>query len=148
MKKTLGMVVSLVFGSMLLAGQSAKSAGTEQALKEIENKWANAYLKGDAATIGDILADDFVGVSLEGKVQSRADVMAEAKRSKVTRSAASDIRVRLLGPDAAVVTGIWSGAGTDPAGHKFDLTSRWTDIFMRKDGKWKCVAQQSTLIQK
>jgi ketosteroid isomerase-like protein len=94
------------------------------------------------------VADDFVGVSVEGKVQSRADLMAEAKRSKVTRSIASEMRVRILGPDAAVVTGIWSGAGTDPAGQKFDIVDRWTDIFVRKDGKWKCVAQQSTIVPK
>jgi uncharacterized protein (TIGR02246 family) len=148
MKNTLRIVVGLVLGAMLLAAQSAKSAGTEQALKDIENKWANAYLKSDATTIGDIVADDFVGVSVEGKVQSRADLMAEAKRSKVTRSIASEMRVRILGPDAAVVTGIWSGAGTDPAGQKFDIVDRWTDIFVRKDGKWKCVAQQSTIVPK
>jgi uncharacterized protein (TIGR02246 family) len=137
---------TLLCGIAMAQGKAA--VGTDQALKDIEMKWAAAYLKGDAATIGDILADDFVGVSLEGKVQSRADVMAEAKRSKVTRSTASEIRVRILGPDAALVSGVWSGAGTDPAGHKFDIVDRWTDIFVRQGGKWKCVAQQSTIIQK
>lgn len=140
--RTLGLVMLL---SSLLAAQAGKAAGgPEQALKDLENKWSNAFLKGDAATIGDTLAEDFVGVSAEGKVQSRADILSEAKKSKVTRSTVSDMRVRVLGPDAAMISGVWSGAGTDPAGKKFEATSRWTDVFVKKDGKWKCVSSQST----
>jgi ketosteroid isomerase-like protein len=146
--KTLGIVCSLALASTLLLAQAAKSAGAEQALKDIETKWAAAYLKGDAAAIGEYLADDFVSVSAEGKVMSRADVLSEAKKSQVTRSAVSDMRVRVLDADAAIISGVWSGAGSDPAGKKFETSNRWTDVFVKKDGKWKCVSSQSTTITK
>ena len=135
-----------ILGAMLLltcaAVAQAKAGGTEQALKDMENKWAAASIKSDTATVSDMLSDDWTGLNPEGKIQTRGDMLAEMKKTKVTRSAVSDMRVRMLGADAAVVTGTWTGAGTDPSGKKFDSTQRWTDVFVKKGGKWKCVASQ------
>ena len=132
------------------AAAQAKAAGggAEQALKDMETKWAAASLKSDPAPIAEMVAEDWTGVSPEGKVQTRADMLSEVKKSKLTKSAVSDMRVRMLDADAAVVTGIWSGAGTDPAGKKFDMSIRWIDVFVKKDGKWKCVSSQATAIAK
>jgi ketosteroid isomerase-like protein len=52
------------------------------------------------------------------------------------------MKVNMISPNVAVVTGIWSGAGTDAKGQKFDTTDRWTDVFVNQNGKWKCVASQ------
>ena len=150
MKRTI--TILGILGAMLLltcaVAAQGKTGGTEQALKDMENKWAAAGLKSDAAAVGDIVSDDWTGTNAEGKVQTRADMLGVVKKSKLTRSAVSDMHVRMLGGDAAVVTGTWSGAGTDETGKKFDSTERWTDVFMKKDGKWKCVASQSTAVKK
>jgi ketosteroid isomerase-like protein len=147
--KTLWALVSLVILTGLALAQAGKPAGgIDQALKDMENKWAAASLKNDAAAVGDIVTEDWVGVNAEGKVQTRADMLGDVKKSKLTRSAVGDMRVRMLDADAAVVTGTWSGAGTDASGKKFDTTERWTDVFVKKDGKWKCVASQSTTSKK
>jgi len=132
---------------VLLSGM-AVAQGTEQALKDMENKWAAASLKNDTAAVSDMLADDWSTISAEGKVQTKADALAEIKKAKLTKSAVSDMRVRMLDADAAVVTGTWSGAGTDGSGKKFDTSERWTDVFVKKDGKWKCVSSQSTTAAK
>ena len=141
-----------ILGAMLLltcaAVAQAKAGGTEQALKDMENKWAAGSLKNDTAAVGDLLSDDWTGINAEGKIQTRGDMLADMKKTKLTRSAVSEMRVRILDADAAVVTGTWSGAGTDPAGKKFDSTEHWTDVFMKKDGKWKCVSSQSTAVKK
>lgn len=146
--KWLGVVSCILLFASLAAAQADKSGGSaEQTLKDMEARWSAAVLKSDAAPIGDILAEDFVSVSTEGKVHTRADIMNEAKKSKMTRSANSDVRVRMLGVDVALVTGIWDGAGSDPTGKKFETLERWTDVFVRKDGKWKCVASQGTEVR-
>jgi hypothetical protein len=129
----------------------SKPAGannTEQALKDIENKWAAAALKGDSETISAVVADDWSGTNPLGKVQSKSDMIEETKKAKLTKSSVGDMKVRSLGGNAAVVTGTWSGAGTDGDGKKFETTERWTDIFAKNNGEWKAVSSQSTTVKK
>jgi hypothetical protein len=38
----------------------------------IEEKWDAANMKGDAATLGTIFADNFISTNTDGKVRSRA----------------------------------------------------------------------------
>lgn len=150
MKKTcIGILVAVVLLCSLATAQTGKATtGPEQTLKGIETKWAAAYLKSDPTPIMDVVAEDWVGVNAEGKTQTRADLFGEIKRTKLTRSVLSDVRVRMLDGDAAIVSGLWSGAGTDPTGKKFETTTRWTDVFVMKDGKWKCKSTQNTEVQK
>lgn len=45
-----------------------------QGLMKMERDWCSASVKGDAAAIGAILADDFTDVSLTGEVVSKVQV--------------------------------------------------------------------------
>ena len=52
-------------------------------------------------------------------------------------------RVRLLG-DVAVVTGRSVSAGRFE-GRDINVTQRYMDIYVRRDGRWRVVASQGTL---
>ena len=46
--------------------------------------------------------------------------------------------------DSAVVTGVWTGKGTDGTGKAFDGKERFADTWVKMpDGKWQCVASAS-----
>ena len=122
--------------------------GVEQALLETERKWAAAALKSDAAAIDVVLADTWSVINAEGKTISRAQSLDDTKKSKLTRSELSEMKVRMINADVAIVTGVWTGAGTDAKGEKFDTSERWTDVFANQGGKWKCVASQNSTIKK
>ena len=87
-------------------------------------------------------------VNAEGKTISRAQSLDDTKKSKLTRSEVSEMKVRMINADVAIVTGVWTGAGTDAKGQKFDTSERWTDVFANQGGKWKCVASQNSTIKK
>jgi len=55
------------------------------------------------------------------------------------------IKVRVYG-DAAVVTGHGVRAGTYNGVPFKDRQVFWTDTFIKKDGRWQCVASQGTLV--
>jgi hypothetical protein len=55
-----------------------------------------------------------------------------------------NVKARVYG-NAAVVTGLATRSGTYK-GAPFDQQHLWTDTFVMKDGRWQCVASQSTLI--
>jgi len=53
--------------------------------------------------------------------------------------------VRLLG-DVAVVTGGSLSAGR-VGDRELSITQRYTDVYVRRDGRWRIVASQGTQVQ-
>lgn len=144
--KNFARVFALVLVLPLLALAQTKS--TEQTLIDIEHSWAATALKNDVKTLDGILAATWSATTTDGTVQTRAESMANTKASKFTKSEVSGMKVTVLNPTTAVVTGIWTGVGTGAKGEKIDTSERWTDVFVMQGGTWKCVASQSTTIKK
>lgn len=124
-------------------------AGADAELKTIEQRWLDAYVKGDASFIKDIEADDFTLVDPAGEVVTKAqDVKAVTDKKFVLKSVTmSDYKCRMLGDNAAVVTAMLKMSGTDD-GHEFSGDFRALDVFEKKDGKWMAVASQLTKVEK
>jgi hypothetical protein len=57
----------------------------------------------------------------------------------------TNMKVRVYG-DAAVVTGLGTRSGVNKGAAFKDRQFLWTDTFIRKDGRWQCVATQGTLV--
>ncbi|MGH9175781.1 MAG: YybH family protein [Vicinamibacterales bacterium] len=56
------------------------------------------------------------------------------------------MKVQLHG-DSAVVTGIWTGKGTDGTGKAFDQRERFADTWVKMpDGKWQCVVSAGIML--
>jgi ketosteroid isomerase-like protein len=124
------------------ASLAADQGDVTQGLMKMERDWCSASVKGDAAAIGAILADDFTDVSLTGEVVSKVQVLADVKAEKGAVCNIDMTQVRVYG-DAAVVVGrtTWmSAAGNGQY--------RYTDIYVRRGGRWTCVASQATDIKK
>lgn len=130
--------VSLV---ALVPPVSAQPAKVEQELMQIERDWCAATLKNDAALLGGIVADDVSDISRAGKLSGKAEMLAGVKTGKTTVCEVDQMKVRVYG-DAAVVTGR-STLKSDT----FSGQSLWTDTFIRKNGKWLCVATQSSEVK-
>ena len=103
--------VAWVLGFLMLWGSAIAQdklavGGAEAALKAIEEKWDAANLKGDAAALGAIFADTFISTSSEGKVRTRAEMLAQVKSGemKYQTSKVDDMKIFVYG-DAAVVNG-------------------------------------------
>ena len=74
--------------STTAAAPSGKRMTVEGALKDNENRWEAATAKHDVATMGSLIADDFVGVYFDGKVMSRSSLIGEAKKDRDTYTSA------------------------------------------------------------
>jgi ketosteroid isomerase-like protein len=120
----------------------AGSANVEQHLKDMENEWVKASLASNGDALGPLLADDFVNIDSDGKVLNKSETMARTKKSKWEVSELSDLQVNQHG-DSAIVTGVWHGKGVDSMGKAVDTRERWADTWVKKNGKWQCVASAS-----
>ncbi len=147
------MTRSLVGGALIVCiiglsvGASLAQTKPEQELIQIERDWCAAQLKRDATILDRILADDYTGVGSRGTPETKAEAIAalKDKTSSIDMCVDNNVKVRIYG-DAAVVTGLGTRGGTNKGVAFKDRQFLWTDTFVRRNGRWQCVASQSTLV--
>ena len=116
----------------------------EENLIQMEQDWSQADLQKDAAALNRILADDWIGIDFEGTILNKAQALqgigsgSGALQSTVLR----DMKIRVYG-NTAVVTGTDTEKGEY---HGKDSSGKycWTDVFVRRNGRWQAVSSQST----
>jgi len=130
-----------------LAAARDKAELEDVAILRVEQTWCEAFRTNNADTIAAIEDEDYTLTNSRAEVSTRADDIVQAKAHAIEYSKfySHDQNVRLYG-DTAIVTGITSLEGI--SGDKpFKLDLRFTDILVRRDGKWKAVAGHVTRVE-
>jgi ketosteroid isomerase-like protein len=113
----------------------------EKELIRIEEDLHVAYLRHDAKFVGQVLSDDFLAIDASGNGYDRAKQLAELNDpTDCEYITPFDMRVKVYG-DAAVVTGR-TKAKCRAEGTDVHVSTRWTDVFIRRERKWRWVAAQ------
>jgi ketosteroid isomerase-like protein len=136
------MTATLVL-ALAIVQQGGAVAEITRELTAFERRLAATWKAGDCTGWAAMLADDWSVIHITGTVMSKAEAlqMCNAPTAPITTFDVDDIAVRPFG-DAAVVTGRTRVAigGTDPA----EVTLRFTDVFIRRGGRWQVVASHAT----
>jgi ketosteroid isomerase-like protein len=114
-------------------------------LQDMERSWLNAEKAHDVAAFEQIVADDWIAITPDGKSQTKAERAAEIKTAHTTSATMGDMKVRVFG-DTAVVTGT-DDETTMEEGKKSTKHYAWTDVFVKRNGKWLAVASQTAQIK-
>ena len=106
-----------------------------------------ALQKGDIATLDRIYSDDLVYANATGALLTKAQHLADLKgRGLNFRSSKhDDVKVVVHG-DTGVLTGI-STSAVEYQGKVSSSPRRFLNIFVKKDGRWLCVAHFETPVQ-
>ncbi len=139
-------MIRMLVGFVLIAGL-AMAAGDEAQLRALEAKWDSATLKGDAAAMEEIFGEGYIETGSDGRVRTRAEVIGAMKAGEIKYESAKteDLKVMVYG-DAAVVSGKWTGA------YRYKdkpvrLQERFTNFYVKRAGKWRCVASHGSSLQ-
>jgi ketosteroid isomerase-like protein len=125
-------------------GSAARSAD-ERAVLDLEEAWAKAVVKRDAATFKRLLAPGFVyteddrvqtGEQLTRDIVSGTDTVTEARNE--------DLKTHTYG-NTMVVTG-WLIMRGRSGGKPFERRYRFTDTWLKRDGRWQIIAAQDYLL--
>lgn len=117
-------------------------------LMYMEHDWNAADVKRDVSWFEKNLAADYSGISSStSKLYSKAEELANYKTGKsVTEwNAISELDIRIDG-NTAIVTGVNHVKGRDDKGQPMDYRLRFTDTFIKRDGRWQVWASQGTRI--
>jgi ketosteroid isomerase-like protein len=132
--------------ALLSFGQATPEVSVEQTLMQLERDWSQASLKKDIDTLNKIMADEWVNIDFQGKTVTKAQTIANLKTGLPATQAAGlgEMKVRVFG-DSAIVTGSDTGK-SGSKGKQVIEKYLWTDVFVRRNGRWQAVASQSTKV--
>jgi ketosteroid isomerase-like protein len=137
-------------GNSWKAVSNAGSALTDaQQLIYVEQDWNDATMRHDGDWVDRNYSSFASDISSRtGGIESKAEAIASARSNKTVYEALdlSDVVTRVEG-DVGVVTGVNHVRGKDEQGKAFDRRTRFTDTFIKRDGRWQVWATQGTVIQ-
>lgn len=143
-RKTAGRwLLAVLLGIAAAAGAVEPDPATRELL-QAEADACKAFEAGNADALRQALTADFTLVDSHGNVtglkQNLAEVAAREPFYQEFRN--HDQKVRLYG-DAALIVGITSIRGS-AGGTPFAADFRYTDTWVRRDGKWLLAASQAS----
>jgi len=125
---------------------STASGEDEEALYQIERDMTEALVKKDAAAMDKMLANEFQA-NYASVVGNKKQLLAATKSdtTKFESAINSEMKALVFG-DTAIVHGLMTSkssmGGKDTSGQ-----DRYTDVFVKRDGRWQCVTGYSTKVQ-
>jgi len=140
-------LIVLAFAFAMTNKLNASSEEDAKAVAALDTKYQAAVKANDAATMDQILADDFILVTGRGSVFSKADLIDSARKKEVTYERQDEEpgtqKVRVWGNTAVVTALLWikSVQGGKPADYKL-----WfSDTYVRTPTGWRYVFGQASL---
>ncbi len=133
-----------------LATTNKLNASPEEDAKTVaalDTKYQAAVKANDAATMDQILADDFVLVTGRGKVSSKTDLLDSARKKEVIYERQDEEpgsqKVRVWGDTAVVTALLWIKAVQE--GKPIDYKLWFSDTYVRTPTGWRYVFGQASL---
>lgn len=127
--------------------RAQKNAAAEKAVTSGEMQWLKSQQTNNTALVAPLLAEGFTDTSSEGKVSTRTESIAQAKATKYTSVAYTDLKVMVFG-DTAIAIGGFRAKGTDASGKPLNANERFTDTWTKMaNGKWECVASHQSPVK-
>jgi hypothetical protein len=119
--------------------QQAAAGSDEQTLIGLEMQWLKADQTNNPDLAAPLMSDKYTALSVTGAIEDKAQALADFKTRKYTSADyEGGVKVVVSG-STAITRGTYLGAGTD-SGKPFREHLRWTDTWVKSDGKWQCLA--------
>ena len=112
----------------------------------LEHDWNDAALKKDKSWFDKYYASDYTSVSSkDGAMMTKAEDIADIMKPSGGDdwNELSELNVRMEG-NTAIVVGVNHVKGKDDKGVAFDRKIRFTDTWIKRDGRWQAWATQGT----
>ena len=134
-----------ITASVSLSASTTQTVQSDQeVLIELERGWNDAVYRQDADFVANLLADEFIVTYDDGARGDKARELALVAEfnQQVVSAVQDDFTVRVY-QDTAVVWFTLRLVGIRQ-GERAEVAFSYTDVWVRRDGRWQCVSTHST----
>ncbi|MFI4869318.1 MAG: nuclear transport factor 2 family protein [Steroidobacterales bacterium] len=137
--------LGVAFADAPAPAATTKGPGASQTLKQLEHDWSDALKAGDTDKLGQIVADDWIGIDNDGNKETKQHLIEGVKsgKDKVESVEFGAMDVKVLGNVAVV-----QGSDTEKSTTNGKDTSGkwvWMDVFVKRDGNWVAVRSEAAM---
>ena len=139
--KSLTLLILLTTAAYTASAQKTTTPKeAEQDVRRLERSWLDAYEKRDAAAMSAIVADDFTITFPDGSIQTKQQVVDSIKQpgGPAMKFRTENVQSRVYG-DTVILIGLVVSEWKQGDQLMSDR-SRYTDTYVRRNGKWQVVA--------
>jgi ketosteroid isomerase-like protein len=146
-RMTLGAALLVVLAGCKTSARRGEieAAVDSAAIANAHEQWIRAFQQHDPTLIEPLLADELVYHGVEPFTKHH--LMQHVRDTSFTLENVSpnELRVLVLGSarDVAVASGSVTAKGRRE-GEAFNLENRYTEVWVKRGGRWQCVAGQET----
>lgn len=142
----LAAALCLVLANPAWAMPRHESHAIHKEIESLEMQWRDAVVGNNVSQMDHLLADDYIGISANGTVETKTQELAQRRAGTVRIQSLdlSDLKVRVYG-DTAVVT---SRAELTGVNGQSDISGnyRYTRVYNKRLGQWKIVSFEASRI--
>jgi ketosteroid isomerase-like protein len=138
----------IILAALVAAISAPALAQTKDAVRQeivgVEDAWRKARIDADVGFLERFYAKEGRIQGMDGKLKSRSDDIAMFATGKIKPKFIEHgpLDIQTYG-ETAVVTGVDHLGGT-AFGHYGDMYLRFTDVLVKRDGRWQLIVQQAT----
>jgi ketosteroid isomerase-like protein len=124
-------------------GQPASQATDRAYIEKTESEWAESVASHDCSVPERVMADDFVGVEVDGSQYTKPGSLEYCKThpTNFASNHLGKVEVRFYSPDTAIARGYEDWTLKDGQSGRF----YWTDTWLKRNGKWQVVAAEDLI---
>lgn len=126
-----------------------QNLSAEQQVLKLNREYSEMIMRGDAAEIEKVLADDYVVTDESGNVLNKAQDLATYKNRTLKIESVETLaqKAREIGENVFVVNTTVRFRGIK-GGKSFDLTEQTTTVWALRGGRWQIVSDHFSLVKK
>ena len=156
MPRTLAVVCLLFAACVVAAGQqpakkSQQQLKIEQELMQLERDIGEANVRRDKAFFARVEADEFLFTDAGGGLTTKQEDVASLDQPpgefRLVSYVPDEMKVYLYGQTAVVFGRVTTKARSSKDGREVTNQTRFTDVFVRRAGRWQIVAGHSSRIR-
>lgn len=143
MKHALALSALLVFS---VTGCVSAPTSSLDGIEDAERARFAAWVKGDVAAIGPLLADDLRYCHSSGYCQNKTELLGSMSTGNIVYKSIDIVEMK---PRAAAGAAIINGTveiRVDDRGKPLAFRAIYTDVYVKENGRWLLSAWQSTLV--
>lgn len=146
---SMGAIVSLCMASLVISGELSLSQEVppmQDELERLNETWNRAWLDKDADAVDELMTEGYVYVAPHGQVLDRQALLdiIRSPSFQIHGGSRTEVSIRSLTPDTAVVLHRWQGEGTY-AGASFTDDHRCTMVCVKQGAEWRVALEHCSL---